>query len=107
MIALAPVNTAFATEQIGRRTLHSTTQQPGGRVIVSDIVLLKELPEAIKSSIEAYTACVAGALPKGDYLETMRAAGFENVEVASEVIMGTGELESTIVSVNIRAIKPN
>ena len=81
--------------------------KPGGRVMVSDIVLLKELPEHIKNSIAAYASCVAGALPKDEYLETVRTAGFDNVEVASEVVMGGGELEGTIASINVRAVKPN
>ena len=81
--------------------------KPGGRVMVSDMVLLKELPSVIKNSIEAYAGCIAGALPKDEYLKTVRTAGFDNVEVASEVVMGAGELEGTIASVNVRAVKPN
>ncbi len=81
------------------------TLKPGGRVMVSDIVLLKELPEHIKSSVEAYAGCVAGASRKEDYLAAIATAGFNDVEVVSEVQMGSGELEGTIASVNVRAIK--
>jgi len=82
--------------------------KPGGRVMVSDIVLLKELPEAIRNSIEAYVGCVAGASRREEYLATMAAAGFENVEVVSETPPPkTVELAGTIVSVNVRAVKPN
>ncbi len=42
--------------------------KPGGRLMVSDIVLTKELPAALKNSIEAYVGCVAGASKKDDYL---------------------------------------
>ena len=38
--------------------------KPGGRLMVSDIVVLKELPDFIKESIDAYIGCVAGALHK-------------------------------------------
>ena len=80
--------------------------RPGGRVMVSDIVLLKDLPDAIKSSIEAYTGCVAGASKREEYLTTIAAAGFQAVEVVSEVAVGSGELEGTIASINVRAVKP-
>jgi SAM-dependent methyltransferase len=81
--------------------------RPGGRVMVSDIVLLKELPDAIKSSVAAYTGCIAGASRKEDYLATVASAGFQGVEVVSEVSLGTGELAGLAASVNVRAIKPD
>lgn len=79
----------------------------GGRVMVSDIVLLKELPESIKNSAAAYAACVGGASRKEEYLATVAAAGFQEVEVLSETSSGTGQLAGTIVSINVRAIKPS
>jgi arsenite methyltransferase len=60
--------------------------KPGGRMMVSDIVLLKELPEFLKGSIEAYVGCVAGAMQKKDYLATIRKAGFKNVKVDEETV---------------------
>ena len=50
--------------------------KPGGRLMVSDIVLLRELPEEIRNSVAAYTACVAGAETKESYLGAIRKAGF-------------------------------
>ena len=44
--------------------------------MVSDIVLLKELPEEIKNSVAAYVGCIAGATTKKEYLEAIQAAGF-------------------------------
>ncbi len=58
--------------------------KPGGRLMVSDIVLMKELPEALRSSIAAYVGCISGALLKEDYLETIRQAGFEDVKILEE-----------------------
>ena len=52
--------------------------------MVSDIVLMKELPEVLRSSIAAYVGCISGALLKEDYLETIRDAGFEEVKVLAE-----------------------
>lgn len=59
--------------------------KPGGRLMVSDIVLTKELPEAIVNSIEAYIGCVAGAVLRDTYLEAIEAAGFKEVAVIDEV----------------------
>ena len=58
--------------------------KPGGRVMVSDIVLLKELPDFIRSSIAAYVGCVAGASLKNDYLSAISGAGFKRVKVVDE-----------------------
>ena len=57
---------------------------PNGRLMVSDIVLLKPLPEEIQKSAEAYTSCVAGAEIKDKYLDLMRDAGFKDVKVLGE-----------------------
>ncbi len=80
--------------------------KPGGRVMVSDIVLTKELPEDIRNSLEAYAGCVAGASRKEDYLATIAGAGFENVEVVSEQAFGLGDMEGAILSVSVRAFRP-
>ncbi|MBL7165255.1 MAG: arsenite methyltransferase [Dehalococcoidales bacterium] len=80
--------------------------RPGGRVMVSDIVLCGELPEDIKSSLTAYTGCISGALPVEEYLAAITAAGFSNAEVVSETAVGSGELEGVVASVNVRAVKP-
>ena len=58
--------------------------RPGGRLMVSDIVLLKELPEEIKNSVTAYVGCVAGAITKKEYLEAIQAAGFEETKIQGE-----------------------
>lgn len=58
--------------------------KPGGRLMVSDIVLLKELPDFIKNSVAAYIGCVSGALLKNDYLEAIREADFHEVKVLDE-----------------------
>jgi arsenite methyltransferase len=50
--------------------------KPGGRLMVSDIVLLDRLSDALTESIEAYVGCVAGAVTKEDYLQAIREAGF-------------------------------
>jgi SAM-dependent methyltransferase len=58
--------------------------RPGGRFMVSDVVLLKQLPEQVRTSVEAYVGCVAGAILKDQYLAIIRGAGFEDVRVVDE-----------------------
>jgi ubiquinone/menaquinone biosynthesis C-methylase UbiE len=58
--------------------------RPGGRLMISDIVLEKPLPPAVVESAEAYVGCVGGAVLRGEYLETIAKAGFRNVEVLNE-----------------------
>ena len=60
--------------------------KPGGRLMISDIVLLKELPDFIKNSAAAYVGCISGALMKDEYLKTIREAGFEAVQIVEETI---------------------
>ncbi len=53
--------------------------RPGGHFCVSDIVLLGELPENIRTAAEMYTGCVSGAMQKEDYLQLIHEAGFANI----------------------------
>jgi arsenite methyltransferase len=58
--------------------------KPGGRLMVSDLVLTAPLPKVVQESVAAYVGCLAGASLKTDYLRAIGQAGFEKVEVASE-----------------------
>ena len=58
--------------------------KPGGRLMVSDIVLMKELPQKVKNHVEAYVGCLSGAVKKDEYLEDIKAAGFRDVKVVDE-----------------------
>jgi len=57
--------------------------RPGGRLAISDIVTYGSLPEVVRSSLEAWAGCVAGALDETAYLDKMRQAGFTEVEVTA------------------------
>ncbi len=57
---------------------------PKGRLMVSDIVLLKKLPNAIEKNVEAYSSCISGAEVKDKYLELIGKAGFREVKVLQE-----------------------
>jgi SAM-dependent methyltransferase len=64
--------------------------RPGGRLMISDVVLERELPEAVLSSIDAYIGCVGGASLRQPYLETIQKAGFREVRVEREAsFLGT------------------
>ncbi len=103
--------------------------RPGGRLMVSDIVLLKDLPWEIKNSVAAYVGCVAGATTKEDYLGTIRAAGFGKIKVLGEAAFSVElwandpiaveiaknlklsperarDLANSVVSIKVSAIKP-
>jgi arsenite methyltransferase len=58
--------------------------KPGGRLMVSDMVLLKELPEVIRKSVEAYVGCIAGAVMKQEYLAAIESSGFQEIRVLGE-----------------------
>jgi SAM-dependent methyltransferase len=58
--------------------------KPGGRLMISDMVLLKELPDSIKNSIEAYIGCLSGAIKRDEYIEAIRGAGFQEVSIIDE-----------------------
>lgn len=63
----------------------SRVLKPGGRLMVSDMVLLKEIPDFIKNSIDAYIGCLSGAMMKDDYIETIKTAGFQDVRIIGEI----------------------
>jgi len=54
---------------------------PGGHFSISDIVLVGDLPDALKSDAEMYAGCVAGAIQMDEYLGMIQKSGFENIEV--------------------------
>jgi SAM-dependent methyltransferase len=60
--------------------------KPGGRLMISDIVLLKELPDALKKNMDAYVQCVSGAVMKSEYLGMIQDAGFHGVRIMEETI---------------------
>ncbi|MDD5289463.1 MAG: arsenite methyltransferase [Dehalococcoidales bacterium] len=79
----------------------------GGRLMVSDIVLLKELPASLKESAEAYIGCVAGASKKDEYLKMVKDAGFKSVKaVNAEELKEAQKTEQVIFSIKAQAIKP-
>ena len=104
--------------------------KPGGRLMVSDIVLLKDLPDFIKSSVQAYIGCISGAIKKDEYIEAIKAAGFHEVSIVDETTFpiesmvndptaqaiiktlkitpeDVKEFGSSVISMKVSAFKPN
>lgn len=104
--------------------------RPGGRLMISDIVLLKELPDFIKNSIEAYIGCLSGAIMKDEYIEGIKKAGFHKVEIIDETSFPiecmtndatvkaiienlkippkkVKEIISSVISIKVYGVKPN
>ncbi|NIM89655.1 MAG: arsenite methyltransferase [Candidatus Aminicenantes bacterium] len=104
--------------------------QPGGRMMISDIVLLKELPDFIKNNVEAYVGCLSGAIKKEDYLKLIEKAGFSEIKVIEERFFSLDcitsdsavkeiyesletppekikKVETLLASVSVQAVKPD
>ena len=54
---------------------------PGGRFAVSDVVFLGHFPQVIRSDLEAWAGCIAGALEEETYRQLLAEAGFTNIEI--------------------------
>jgi len=76
--------------------------KPGGRVLISDIVTQGELPNKIRENLEMWAACIAGALDEKEYLQKIRNAGFNKVEV-----MAKNDFMGMVSSIKVRAHKPS
>ncbi len=102
--------------------------KPGGRLVVSDVMLDGELPEVITRDVMAYVGCVSGAIQREEYLAMLGAAGLGEIEVIKDVDflasvadtlpkeIGTAmeelglngdDLKGVVRSVTYRARKPN
>ncbi len=82
--------------------------RPGGRLMISDLVTEGDLPDEIRKSFDAWAGCVAGALEKSQYLDTIRRAGFQKVNIVSETaytIDVSHELQGKLISVQVEAHK--
>ena len=78
--------------------------KPGGRAMISDIVLSGDLPEAVAGSLAAYAGCIAGAVREEEYLRLMEAAGFRDVHVVQE---SRFEIAETEIDAYARSIAGN
>jgi SAM-dependent methyltransferase len=69
--------------------------RPGGRLAVSDVVLIEPIaPELQGRFSSTWAGCLGGAVPEADYLETARRAGFSELEVVARHVLAPPELEA-------------
>ncbi len=106
VINLAP-NKRRVFEEI-YRVLNSS-----GRLVISDIVLLSELPPSVKEREDFYIGCVSGAMLKDDYINLIKQSGFKDVETVAETTFPLEQLSANtaeklvkIASVTLQALKP-
>jgi AhpD family alkylhydroperoxidase len=87
--------------------------RPDGRLAISDVVAVKPLPAALKSSLEAHCGCVAGAALAADLEQLLREVGFVGIDICLKAesrefiktwFPGSG-VEDFVLSANIRAHK--
>jgi len=76
--------------------------KPGGRMMVSDTVLTKPLPERIKKDEKMLSACVSGAIMKDEYLKLIEQTGFKDMNIHKEI---PGFLEGYSLSITYSAVK--
>ena len=77
--------------------------KPGGRMIVSDIVLNRPLPESARNDTDLYAACIAGALLREEYLDAIRRAGFARVELLSDHTYTTKQVGGDPITAEVGA----
>jgi arsenite methyltransferase len=82
IISNCVINLSIDKKQVFREAFR--VLKPGGRFMVSDIVLLKKLPDSIRNSLRAYVGCLSGALLKEEYIKTITDAGFKEVKIVQE-----------------------
>ena len=123
IISNCVINLAADKGRVFREALR--VLRPGGRLVVSDLVLRAPLPDAVRTSVEAYVGCIAGAQLEADYLRHALEAGFTNVEIierrvyspepaAATSCCGSGAKADSefadalghVLSVKVRAFKP-
>ena len=114
IISNCVVNLSPEKLQVFREALR--VLKPGGRLLVSDLVLRRPLEPELQRSVALYVGCVAGASPKEQYLALLRDAGFTDVTVVAEdaYTVGAEQLPAddperrafeSVVSVKVRALK--
>ena len=80
--------------------------RPGGRLMVSDLVKIAEIPQEEAEDTANWVSCLAGTEMKDVYLGRMETAGFTDVQIVSSTPWKDEGWRSNIHSMNISAVKP-
>jgi arsenite methyltransferase len=85
--------------------------RPGGRLVISDIVTDRELPDDIRKSFSAWAECIGGALTRKEYMRAIKSAGFTRIRILDEKVFleeGLSErIKGRIISIRVEARKAN
>ncbi|HPE82348.1 MAG: arsenite methyltransferase [Aequorivita sp.] len=78
--------------------------KPGGHFSISDIVLVGNLPDALKEDAEMYAGCVAGAIQKTEYLQFIKDVRFQNIQIQKEkpIVIPNDILEKYLSSEEVK-----
>ncbi len=76
--------------------------KPGGRLALSDVIADRDIDDATRSDMQAYTGCIAGALTRYQFTEALNAAGLTDITITE-----THRVHAAAASAIVRAIKPN
>ena len=80
--------------------------KPGGRLMVSDLVKIEEIPQEEAEDTANWVSCLAGTEMKDTYLGRIRAAGFSDVQIVADAPWKDEGWQTSIHSMNIKAVKP-
>ena len=100
VISNCVINLAPDKEKVFKETYR--VLKPKGRLMVSDVVLTKPLPDKIKNDEELLSGCVAGAILKQDYLKLLEKVGFGKITIHKET---PGFLKGYTTSITFSAVK--
>jgi len=88
--------------------------KPGGRLAISDMVAIAELPDELKKNLDNYCGCITGTISAAEIEQMLTEAGFENIriqnkdeskEFVTEWVPGQS-IEDYVISASIEAVKP-
>lgn len=81
--------------------------KPGGRVAISDILAVEELPEDVRQDLELHAACIAGASLVTEVESMLEDAGFVNIRITPTILGGDDErIANRLASTSIEAQRP-
>lgn len=127
VISNCVINLSNRKEQVFQEAFRVT--KPNGRIMISDIILLTELPDYVKNSVEGHIACLSGSVKKDDYINAITKAGFKDISIdkqahfpielmltdpiAQKIILANNltekemkDIANSIASISISAKKP-